>query len=147
MSILTFARISIRLAVGVVLVLHGLAHAPGVLASWGLASYENVSYQPNILLETASDGVVRLLGAVWLMAGAAFVFAGISILRQAPWWRPATLVACLLSLTVSTLWLEDAIVGLVINLGVLALLAGLWAGLAWQSTRKQTPQRGVTSPA
>ena len=114
-----------RLALGFFLVLHGLAHSPGVLGAWKLADFEDVSYQPNILLEDASDGVVALLGVVWLVAGAAFVLAGLGLLRRAVWWPRMTLFAAVVSLAVATLWREDAVVGLVIDIALLVLLAGV----------------------
>jgi hypothetical protein len=73
---------------GVLLIMHGVAHGPGVLGSWNMTTFEDISHQPNILLEHTGDGVVSLLGILFLLAGLTFVGAGIGVLRQAPWWPP-----------------------------------------------------------
>src|ERR671929_2290879 len=85
-------------AFGVFLMLHGLAHAPGVLGSWQLRTFEGTSYHPNILLRDAGDPLMRLLGALWLLAGLAFLAAGVGVVRRAAWYRPGLAVATLLSL-------------------------------------------------
>jgi hypothetical protein len=124
-----------RLALGFFLVLHGLAHSPGVLGSWKLATFEEVSYRPNILLEDASEWVVALLGVVWLIAGAAFIIAGLGLLLRAVWWPRVATLAVVASLVVTTLWREDAVVGLVIDVGVLVLLVGLFGRSRLTSVR------------
>jgi hypothetical protein len=125
-----------RLFLGVLMILHGIAHGPGVLGSWSLASFEDVSRQPNILLGDAGDGVVFVLGALYLLAGLGFVIAGAALLLRVAWWQRLATAAVLLSLVVTTLWWSDAIVGLVLNVAVLAVLAGLALRSArWQDRR------------
>jgi hypothetical protein len=113
------------LFLGVLMILHGIAHGPGVLGSWNLATFEDVSRQPNILLEHAGDGVIFLLGALYLLAGLGFVVAGAATLLRVAWWPRIATAAVLLSLVVTTLWWRDAIAGLVINMALLAVLAGV----------------------
>ena len=78
---------------GVLLIPHGMAHGPGVLGSWNVTTFKNSSHQPNILLEHVSDGVVSLLGVLFLLAGLTFVGAEIGVLHRAPWWPPAVTAA------------------------------------------------------
>jgi hypothetical protein len=122
--------------VGIVLVLHGIAHAPGALGSLKLATFENVSYQPN-LLTSAGDGVVMLLGVFWVVAGIAFVFAGASIILRwhRAWFAVVTAVAISLPLTV--LWYQDAVVGLVLNAVVLVAIVALKLAGVGQAAREQ----------
>jgi hypothetical protein len=117
-----FLRFLPYLFAGGLMMLHGFAHLPGVLGSWGIATFEDVSRQPNILLTNASDPVVWALGAVWLLAALSFVVAGVGVLRRSDWWPVAGVVAIVVSLPVTILWKDDAVIGLVLN-GV--LLAGL----------------------
>jgi hypothetical protein len=110
---------------GGLLALHGFAHTPAVLGSWGLATFEDVSFQPNVLFTDAGDGFVRVLGAIWLMAAVSFLVAGIGIIRQADWWPLATGVAVVLSVPMTILWREDAFVGLILNAVILGMM-GVW---------------------
>jgi hypothetical protein len=122
---------------GIFLILHGFAHLPGVLGSWNLGDFEDVSRQPNILLNHASDGVIYLLGALYLVAGVSFIAAGIGLLRRASWWLMALAVALPLSFLVTTLWWRDAMIGLVLNLIVLAVLAAAVFGPQFAQQRRQ----------
>jgi hypothetical protein len=105
--------------------LHGVAHTPAVLGSWNLATFDDVSHQPNVLLTNAGDGLLMLLGGIWLLAALAFVVAGIGVLRQATWWPVATATAVVLSIPMTMLWREDAVVGLVLNALILGMM-GVW---------------------
>jgi hypothetical protein len=108
------------------LVLHGFAHSPGVLGSWKITTFDDISYQPNVLLENANSWAVALLGAVFLLAAVLFITAGLGVIRRAAWWLSWATLATATSLTVTLLWWEDAIIGLVIDLIVLAVLAVFW---------------------
>lgn len=109
------------IGLGGLMILHGLAHSPAVLGSWKLATFEDVSYQPNVLLTSASEPLVYALGAVWLVAALSFIVAGIGVLRHAIWWPAATAFALVLSVGMTLLWQQDAAIGLVLN-GVLLVV-------------------------
>jgi hypothetical protein len=117
-----------RWAFGLLMILHGFAHLPGVLGSWQIATFEDVSYQPNALLTDANDAVVALLGLVFFLGGAFFVAAGAGLIWQAAWWLQSAFAALATSLAVTALWHQDAVIGLALN-GVIAvaLLAVLLA--------------------
>lgn len=110
---------------GLFLILHGIAHSPAILGSWKLLdSIEDVSRQPNILLTNAGDGLIYVLGFFWLLAAVSFVIAGIAVLRTAYWWPMAVSLAIVLSLPMTMLWREDAVIGLIINALILAGMSG-----------------------
>jgi hypothetical protein len=136
------ARHVVRMAAGMLLVLHGFAHTPGVLGSWKLATFEDVSYQPNVLLDNANAATIALLGAVFLLGGVAFIVAGLGVMRRSDWWLQWAGLAVLTSLFVTVLWWENAIAGLVINLIVLLVLAGTLAFTTFQPGQRHT----VASP-
>jgi hypothetical protein len=136
-----------RSTFGAFLGLHGAVHAMGALGAWGLATFEGVSPRPNILLDDASDGVLRLLGGLWLLAGVAFVVAGVGVLRRDAWSARAGAIAALASLVVTVLWKDDAPVGLAINVAVLVALAVAFAQDELSSGRGRSGHGDVGSPA
>jgi hypothetical protein len=131
----------------VFLVLHGAVHAMGALGAWELATFEGASPRPNVLLDGAGDGVVRLLGGLWLVAGAVFVVAGLGFLRRAAWWPRAAAIAALASLAVTALWMDDAPVGLAINVVVLVAVAGLFARDVLNAERARSGHGSAATPA
>jgi hypothetical protein len=114
------------IALGGLMILHGFAHTPGILGSWNLATFDDVTRQPNVLFTNAGDGLLYVLGFIWFAAAISFVIAGIGVLRQAVWWPMMTAVALVLSLGVTLLWHQDAFIGLVLNAILLAIMAGLY---------------------
>lgn len=121
-----FQRISTTMRIGaaIFLALHAIAHSPGILGAWKIAEFEDASFRPNVVLTGASDALVAVLGAIWLVAAIAYLVAAFGVLRNARWWPGATLAAALVSLAMTLLWVEDAIAGLVVNIAVVAALAG-----------------------
>jgi hypothetical protein len=129
-----------RAAFGMLLILHGFAHSPGVLGSWKLVEFEDVSYAPN-LFQQASDVTIRLLGIIFLVGGLAFVVAGLGVLRRASWWAPVTCAAAFVSLAATVFWYQDAIIGLVIDVFVLAVLAVYAIQRGWLASHPRTPPK------
>jgi hypothetical protein len=107
---------------GLLLIAHGLAHAPGILGSFDLATFEDASRQPNLLFTGAGDFLIQTLGVVWTLAALSFVVAGAGVLFRRAWSRTAAWVAVALSLPVTVLWYQDAIVGLVLNVSIAVVL-------------------------
>jgi hypothetical protein len=123
------------IGLGLMMILHGFAHLPAVFGSWKLATFEDISYQPNIIFSNAGDTLVQVLGFIWLAAAIAFVVAGIGVLRRAQWWAGATLIALAFSMPMTVLWIEDAVIGMVLNLAILlGILA--WVLITSGETRK-----------
>jgi hypothetical protein len=140
-------RLLARLAFGAFLVLHGAVHAMGALGTWDLATFEGASSRPNVLLDGAGDGVVRLLGGLWLLAGVAFVVAGVGVVRRAAWSARAAAIAALASLVVTALWKDDAPVGLSIDVAVLVAFATLFSRAALTSGRARSAHGNAPTPA
>ncbi len=120
------------IAAGLVTVLHGIAHAPGALGSLELAAFEDVSYQPNAVFTDAGDGLMLVLGVLWAVAGALFVLAGIALALNRRQMLPVLALALAVSLPLTILWYQDAVVGLVLNV---MLLAGLLLRVGLHSSR------------
>lgn len=123
-----------RLAAAVLLMLHGIAHAPGALGSLKLATFDDVSFQPNLLPGTG-DGLVMLPGVIWVLAAAAFVVAGIGLILH--WSRSTAVVlaALVFSTPLTVLWYQDAVAGLILN-GAMLFVLLVRAGLGGEVTRR-----------
>ena len=107
---------------GLLLIAHGLAHLPGILGSFDLATFEDASRQPNLLFTDAGDRAIQALGVVWTLAALSFVVAGAGMLFRRDWSRTAIWVALAFSLPVTVLWYQDAIVGLVLSVSIAVVL-------------------------
>ena len=107
---------------GLLLIAHGLAHAPGILGSFDLAMFEGPSREPNLLFTDAGDRAIQAFGIVWTLAALSFVVAGAGVLLRRAWSSTAVWVALAFSLPVTVLWYQDAIVGLVLNVSIAVVL-------------------------
>ncbi len=95
----------IRFLIGFPLIMHGLAHLGGFLASW-LADRAGFEDRPWLLSQQVrlQTTVGRVLSPFWLMAVIGLVSAGLgAILRQA-WWPNLALVGAVISLATILLW-------------------------------------------
>ncbi len=109
-----------RNALAALLVIHGLIHAVGPLATWGLVEFEDIDGEPTIGL---SDGVADVLGVLWLVALVALVAAGVAVLLRRGWWRGVALIGVVISQVLVVLWWEGAWRGTIANA---LILAAIW---------------------
>ena len=121
----------LRIALALLMALHGVAHLPGVVGSWRLAPLAGIPPHTTVLAGRldVGEGGMRLLGAGWLLAALAFWVAAGGALTHRPWWMPAGVAAVALSVLLSVLELPYARVGVYVNVViVLLLLAGSRTG-------------------
>ena len=114
-----------RMALAVLMLLHGVAHLPGFVSEWRLAALEGLPYRTTILagrLDLGDIGI-RVVGLLWLVAALGFLAAGTGALANRSWWTAAAAAAALGSLALSLLELPQARIGLAVNLAILASLA------------------------
>ena len=63
-----------QLALSLLLLAHGVAHLPGFLVAWGLASFPDLPYRTTVFGTVDLGAVgVRLVGLGWLAAAGVFV--------------------------------------------------------------------------
>lgn len=107
----------------VFLFIHALAHGVGFVTET-LAIDVDTFGRPTFLLTGLERGhwVLRLLGIVWLLVGAAFVVAGIGVLQEADWTTPLLVAATVASTVLCLIWAKDTPFGLVANAIIFAVL-------------------------
>jgi hypothetical protein len=115
----------------VFLVLHGLVHLIGFTVPWRLGGLRGSEYSTLVLNRSieVGDTAVRLLGLMWLAAAGAFIVVGAMVWRGHPWARRAAVALLLGSAVLCTIDLPSSVMGLVIDIAVLALLAVAPRGL------------------
>lgn len=112
-------------------VFHALAHLVGIREIWGIGA-ETANTATYLTGLDPHSAAYAALGGVWLVACVLFVVAGAGIVLRRGWWLPVAAAAAAVSLAVCVLWADAAIVGLVVNVVILAGLA------AWAVVRRVT---------
>jgi hypothetical protein len=114
-----------RIALAVLMALHGVAHLVGFVGSWQLAGPDsNIPYKTTILagrLDLGGPGV-RAMGVFWLVTAIAFMLTSVGALTTHPWWIVAALGVTLFSLTLCIVGLPETRIGIAVNLLILAML-------------------------
>jgi len=108
----------------VLLGLHGVAHLAGTADAFTKAS-DGQSVDDLAGAWTLSDlTLVRAVGIVWALVGAAFVFAAATTWMRRPQWPRVLAAVSALSLVVVVIALWSSVVGVVIDVALLAVAAG-----------------------
>ena len=116
-----------RIALAVLMLLHGIAHLPGFVAAWRPAGFGELPYKTTILAGRVDlgDAGIRVFGVLWLLIALGFVLTAAGAFTARSWWMVAVVGVALASLGLSVLEWPLARVGVVVNLAILAaLLAG-----------------------
>ncbi len=111
-----------RIALSLLLALHGIAHLVGFVVPWRLVQSEELPYDTTILagrLDLGSTGI-RAYGVLWLVAAVAFVAAAAGCWTARGGWMPFTVAVAAASLLLSILSLPEARIGIPVNLVILA---------------------------
>ena len=114
------------------LVLHGLIHLLGVPLAWG----GRFAGMTGGTLVPLGDFALRAAGTAWLLACLAPLVAALGVALGRDWWRPAALVAAIMSQALVVLWWPDARAGTLANILVLAAVVWRPGLAAWRSTLK-----------
>ena len=120
----------LRIALAMLLVMHGVAHLPGVVGAWRLAPLAEIPVHTTVVAGRFDVGErgMRLLGIGWLVAAVLFWIVAAGVVGRDAWWVPTAAATAVLSLVLSVLELPYARIGVVVNLLLLALLVVRSAG-------------------
>ncbi len=113
-----------RVALSIILLLHGIAHLPGFVVPWRLTTLAELPYKTTVLggaLDIGGSGV-RTVGLLWLLVALGFVAAAVATLRNSSLWPTLTLGVVAFSTALCILGWPDSRIGLAVNLALLALL-------------------------
>lgn len=112
------------IALGVLFVLHGLAHVVGFAVPWRLIEVDETADRATILADRWDVGTVgiRALGILWLVTGIAFVVAGVGAWSQASWWLAFANGVALVSLLLGILGWPETRIGVILNEVILLVL-------------------------
>lgn len=126
-----------RLLFAALLALHGIVHWIGFAVPFGLMETESNPYTTEMLWGTIDVGDVgaHLLGIAYLALIVPFLVAAYGVARARGWALPLTIVVASLSAFVCALTSPNAVVGLVLNLAIIAIAA------AWLRLRPATWHR------
>ncbi len=114
-----------RIAVAVLLSIHGLIHLLGWLKSWKLMEVPQLTGRT---LFELPESLSRTVGAMWLLCCVALLGAALMLLlRSGPWWIAAASGMLLSQLLVIYAW-PDAKAGTLLNVILLLPVAIGWAG-------------------
>jgi hypothetical protein len=113
-----------RVALAMLMALHGIAHTAGFAESWRLAPGGGVPYKTTVLggRVDLGDTGIRTIGLLWLAVATAFLCASIATVLNASWWRPAAAASAMASLGLTFLELPQARLGTLINVVILTSL-------------------------
>jgi hypothetical protein len=113
------------------LLVHGLAHASGFLASW---SSQDAGYSDEPWIFSSGvkldQGLGRVFGAIWLLAAIGFIAAAFGVVTRQTWWVLLAIPAAVASLVAIAPWWNTvppgARIGALFDLIVLAALTLPW---------------------
>ncbi|MCC7241179.1 MAG: ABC transporter permease [Acidobacteria bacterium] len=119
-----------RIAAAIVMFVHGVAHLPGFLVSFRLASLAELPYKTTILAGRLNlgDRGIQVMGLMWAALAIGFALASVGLLFRLPWWGAAAWAATAMSLILCVLGWPEARIGALVNLAL-----GAW--LLWGAPR------------
>ena len=123
-----------RIAIAILLFLHGFAHLPGFIVPWRITSLDEMPYKTTVLSGSVNVGDIgiRAVGIAWLVISLLFVLSGIGMLVQIAWWKPVAMITLLSSFVLCILCWPDTRIGLFVNLAILVYLLAIdGMGSAW----------------
>ena len=114
-----------KIAAGVLLLLHGIAHLVGFIGTWRLSS--TVPYKTTVLNGRfdLGDTGARVFGILWLLTALAFAATAVGAFTRASWWVPLTPAVAFFSGMLCVLAWPEAKVGLIVNVALVLLSLGV----------------------
>jgi hypothetical protein len=121
------------LALGVFSVLHGIAHFAGTAGHFEKIDEGTAESYLGGTVEISDPTVLRSLAAVWAVVGVAYIVVGVLVMLRRPSARSAFVAITCVSLVLSLLALWAAVIGVIVNVVLLALV--------WKAPSRLFPAR------
>jgi len=112
-----------RLALAVLMAVHGVAHLVGFAGAWRLAP-DGVAYKTTVLaghVELGDVGI-RAVGVLWLALAVGFAVSALGIIGDRSWWPATALGVTIASLLLCATEWPEARIGVAINVLILGVL-------------------------
>ena len=112
-------------AFAVFFALHGVVHVIGFAVPWKLGGPRSVAYSTSLFNRSleVGDAGVKLVGLIWLATALAFLAVAVLLWRRHAWAVRLTIGLLLVSLVLCVAGLPGSIMGLAIDVALLAILA------------------------
>ena len=134
-----------RFLIAFVLAAHGIAHGVGFAVTWHVIATPELPFSTTVFggrWNVGLDGI-RLVGLLWLVAGAACLTAAAALAADASWSVGATIAALVVSLAMCAVGWPAARTGVYLNLGLAAvLIVSSLLGLGWFPTAPRATTEG-----
>jgi hypothetical protein len=113
-----------RILLGLMFFVHGIAHLVGFVVAWQVRSLPEVPFRTTILAGSIDVGRagIRLVGVAWLVAALAFALLALAMTFRFPWWQQAAYAIIGFSLILCLLGWPDSRLGMIANVVLAALL-------------------------
>ena len=110
-----------RYVLALLLLGHGVAHLPGFLVGWKLASFTELPFRTTVLAHTVDVGIggARVVASAWMIVALMFVVLAATVAFRPSGWPQTLPLALVLSTLLCVLGWPEARLGLAMN----ALLA------------------------
>ena len=113
-----------RIALAVLMMVHGIAHLVGFAGAWRLAP-DGIPYKTTVLAGHVDLGDVgiRAVGVLWLGLALGFAVTAVGIIGDRSWWPALAVGVTLASLLMCATEWPEARIGVAINVLILGVLA------------------------
>lgn len=111
-----------RIVLGLLMIVHGIAHLVGFAGSFGLS--RDIPFKTTVLGGHVDVGLLgtRALGVLWLACALAFLGVGTGAIIRTGWWQSYAIFVGAISLALCLVELPAAKIGAVVDVVVLAAI-------------------------
>jgi len=112
-----------RIALAVLMAVHGVAHLVGFAGAWRLAP-DGIPYKTTVLAGHVDLGDVgiRAVGVLWMGLAVGFAVAAAGAIGDRSWWQSLAVGVTIASLLMSATEWPEARIGVAINVLILGVL-------------------------